>query len=208
AALDPADPWPEIRMGVMAERAGQPDDAIAHYRAALARDPKSVDAWNRLGVQLGRQDLIADATQAYRQALGLDPGNGIALSRLVLELDRACDWVAAAAIRPRLLARSEKAFAQNERPVELTCAQPGYCDDPAAILHLARATSRDIAQRAGSPLPPAATDRNPDRQLRIGFLSHDFRNHAVSELVRGVLQKLDRNNLQIIAYSSGPDDGS
>jgi predicted O-linked N-acetylglucosamine transferase (SPINDLY family) len=208
AELDPRDPWPEIRLGVLAEQDDRIDAAIAHYRAATARDAKSADAWNRLGVQLGRQDRVADAIDCYRRSLALDPEDAIALPRIVLELERACAWEEAAGLRARLLTRSKAALAKGGRAIELPFAQLAYQDDPAAILELARAWSAGIAQRAGEALPPPANDRDPDRKLRIGFLSHDFRSHAVAELARGVFGKLDRAALHVSAWSTGPDDAS
>ena len=209
AALDPADPWPELRLGILDERAGhETDAAIAHYRAATKRDPRSADAWNRLGVQLGRQDRVAAAIDCYRHSLALDADDAIALPRIVLELERGCAWAEAATLRARLLDRSARALAAGTRCIELPFAQLAYQDDPAKILRLARAWSGEIAQRAGAPLPPPANDRDPARRLRVGFLSHDFRNHAVAELARGVLAGLDRSAFQVTAWSTGPDDGS
>ena len=207
AALDPADPWPELRLGTLDERAGRTDAAIAHYRAATGRNPRSADGWNRLGVQLGRRDRVADAIDCYRRALALDANDTIALPRIVLELERGCVWTEAAAMRARLLELSAKAMASGARCIELPFAQLAYQDDPATILRFARAWSAEIAQRAGPKLPPPGNDRDPARRLKVGFVSHDFRNHAVGELVRGVLAGLDRNSFHVTAWSSGPDDG-
>ena len=207
SALAPADPWPQVRLGVLDERANRTDAAIAHYRAATQRDPRSVDAWNRLGVQLGRQDRVAAAIDCYRHALAIDANDGNALPRIVLDLERGCAWREAETMRARLLEKSGQALASGGRCVELPFAQLGYQDDPAKILMLARAWSGEIAQRAGAPLPPPTNDRDPARRLKIGFVSHDFRNHAVAELARGVLEKLDRSALAITAWSTAPDDG-
>jgi protein O-GlcNAc transferase len=208
SALASADPWPELRLGVLDERAHRTDAAIAHYQAATRRDPRSADAWNRLGVQLGRQDRVAAAIDCYRHALAVDGNDGNALPRIVLELERGCAWHDAEAMRARLLERSEHALATGGRCIELPFAQLAYQNDPAKILRLARAWSHEIAQRAGAPLPPPPNDRDPARRLKIGFVSHDFRIHAVAELARGVLEKLDRSALEITAWSTAPDDGS
>jgi tetratricopeptide (TPR) repeat protein len=45
-------------------------------------------------------------------------------------------------------------------------------------------------------------------KIKIGFLSMDFRNHAVSVLMAGLFEKIDKNNFQLHAFSYGPDDGS
>ena len=42
----------------------------------------------------------------------------------------------------------------------------------------------------------------------MGYLSNDFRNHAVAHLTRGMFGCHDREQFEVWAYSYGPDDGS
>jgi predicted O-linked N-acetylglucosamine transferase (SPINDLY family) len=44
--------------------------------------------------------------------------------------------------------------------------------------------------------------------LRLGFVSYDFREHPVSQLLVEMLERLDRSRFETVLYSSGPDDGS
>ena len=55
---------------------------------------------------------------------------------------------------------------------------------------------------------PARTDLNPDRRLRVGFISPDFRGHSVSFFFLPVLQHLDRTAVETFcyAYVDRPDD--
>ena len=43
---------------------------------------------------------------------------------------------------------------------------------------------------------------------RIGFLSSDFRNHAVGHQVAALLENLDRKKYKIISFATTPDDSS
>jgi predicted O-linked N-acetylglucosamine transferase (SPINDLY family) len=78
-------------------------------------------------------------------------------------------------------------------------------------LAVARSHSDAIARHAAplrqalgfQPLPPTPTER-----LRIGYLSCEFRDHAVSHLVQGIFGLHDRRAFEVFAYSFGPDDGS
>ncbi len=47
-----------------------------------------------------------------------------------------------------------------------------------------------------------------DARLRIGYLSRDFRHHAVGQLARALFLGHDRARFEITAYSYGRDDGS
>jgi len=84
----------------------------------------------------------------------------------------------------------------------------GECD-AAAILAEARA-SHDRARPAGlaRPPPPASYDRAPDRRLRIGYVSSDFRVHCQAHFVMPLLAHHDHDRFEILAYSNvqAPDE--
>src|SRR5262249_34078852 len=48
----------------------------------------------------------------------------------------------------------------------------------------------------------------PHDQIRIGYLSNDFRTHPVAQLIVGLLEHHDKSRFAITAFSNGPDDGS
>ncbi len=59
-----------------------------------------------------------------------------------------------------------------------------------------------------APLPPPdASPRDPDRRLRIGYLSPDFRTHSVAYFVAPIFQAFDRERFETIGYAhvSKPD---
>ena len=53
---------------------------------------------------------------------------------------------------------------------------------------------------AGRRLPPAPPRASGQRR-RIGYLSADFRNHAMGNLIHGVFSKHDRRRFEVYAYS-------
>jgi predicted O-linked N-acetylglucosamine transferase (SPINDLY family) len=59
------------------------------------------------------------------------------------------------------------------------------------------------------PLDDAARAQRAARaRVRVGFVSYDFREHPVSQLLVEVLEQMDRSRFEVVLYSSGPDDGS
>src|SRR5262249_23191020 len=57
------------------------------------------------------------------------------------------------------------------------------------------------ASRASAGLPRAhSNDRNPERRLRIGYLSPDFRGNAVSFFIAPVLARHDRGRFEVHCY--------
>jgi protein O-GlcNAc transferase len=193
-------------LGQLAQDRGDTAAAVRYLRRASTCDPQSAAILADLGSALRAANQIEPALDVYRHALAIDPGNGPVLARLTHQLERSCAWIEAAALRPQVIAQSNAAIAAGRLSDELPFAQLAYDDDPERILLLARNVSNGIARRAGTPLPAAHPDRDPNRVLRVGFVSHDFRNHAVAQLVHRVFEKLNRRALHVSAYSTGPDD--
>src|SRR5262249_37330624 len=59
-----------------------------------------------------------------------------------------------------------------------------------------------------TPLEPQRVDTDPERRLRIGYVSGDFRKHTVAGFVELLLSRHDRNRVHVTCYSNvgRPDD--
>ncbi|MFT3775276.1 MAG: rhomboid family intramembrane serine protease [Minicystis sp.] len=60
-------------LGLQALQTGRFEDAIRHYRIAVATDPQSTAAWYNLGIAYGSTNRGDEAVDAYRHAYDLDP---------------------------------------------------------------------------------------------------------------------------------------
>ncbi|WRH67329.1 MAG: TIGR03032 family protein [Planktothrix sp. GU0601_MAG3] len=56
--------------------------------------------------------------------------------------------------------------------------------------------------------PPHTPPAIPPQTLRIGYISGNFYNHAVTHLIGGLFALHDRAQFEIFVYSLGPNDGS
>jgi Flp pilus assembly protein TadD len=65
----------QVSMGRVAERQGNPEQAMAAYRAALTRDARRADAYLRLAVLHDQQGKFRESADLYRKALALRPGD-------------------------------------------------------------------------------------------------------------------------------------
>ena len=74
------EPQPAIYndLGVVQERLGLPEDAVASYRKAIELDPKSSAAHTNLGTSLARSGDYVGAERHFRAALATDPKNAVA----------------------------------------------------------------------------------------------------------------------------------
>lgn len=62
-------------LGVVLDRAGRKDEALAHFNAAIKLDPKFVGAHNNLGRFLAERGKSAEAIAEFEQALKIDAGH-------------------------------------------------------------------------------------------------------------------------------------
>ena len=96
-------------------------------------------------------------------------------------------------------------------------AKPGYANvassfvytlhfhpryDPQRILAEHRRWASNYAEPLAEQILPHDNDPTPDRRLRIGFLSPDFRDHPVGRLLLPLFSNLDRQRNEIIGYSN------
>src|SRR5262249_14687396 len=152
------------------------------------------------------------ARAAFERCLELGPENPEAFARLVYTRQMLCDWRTHDADLARL--ERDNARAQEEgkpSPVVPFCALtlPWSAAQQRAIARShSLATERQqaalrqtLALRHPSPGPPA------DGRLRIGYLSGEFRDHAVGHQTQGLFRLHDRSAFEVYAYSFGTDDG-
>lgn len=63
--------------GVAAARAGSWDEAVVHWKSALAQNPDSAAAHNNLAIAYEKKGAWEEARKEYEAALRLDPGNAV-----------------------------------------------------------------------------------------------------------------------------------
>jgi len=108
--------------------------------------------------------------------------------------------------------RTEEAIAAHRRAVEL---QPDDCSSWSNLLfmlHYSDALSPEalfaehlrwsarFAPRYAALRRPCANDRNPVRQIRVGYVSPDFRSHAVMLFLEPVLENHDPARFHVTCY--------
>ena len=106
----------------------------------------------------------------------------------------------------------DAAIAAFERAVEVDPTNDA-ADSHALYCRLFRGTDSPIDLRslherwadrhtAGiTPLPPAIVDPSPDRRLRVGYVSPNFRNQAVVLFILPILENYDPWEVEVFCYS-------
>jgi predicted O-linked N-acetylglucosamine transferase (SPINDLY family) len=201
-----------INLGTALERLGDRPGAIEAWRTlanrlgAVTGEAVSyrTSALNQIGRVLEQATILAPAESALRASLELDPAQPEVVQHLVALRQAQCAWPALAAVGKL----DESALLAASSPLAL----PALLDDP--VLHLANGHRYQMHDaRVSGPAtvgqwpPPEVVQSMP---LRIGYVSSDFREHAVGFLTSELFELHDRTRVTAHAYYCGieRDDGT
>lgn len=178
---------------------GRTDDAEATYREAIAGNPADHVAWNNLGLLLRAVPARADESlSCIERSLAICPGYPEALCNLGNALkDQGRLDEAVVAYRASLAGKPDNRIAHSNL---LLCLN--YCPGlaPAAVFDEHRRFEQQHAARFLGHWPVHDNDRDPQRPLRVGFVSADLRSHAVAQFLLPLLEAHDRRRCHFVCY--------
>lgn len=171
----------------------EPDLAEAHFDLA--------NCYNRI-----QKNTLA--IRHYRRAIELKPDLDKAHAQLVNALMDACEWYAVeqwcAGFREFIATHPPDEW---HRRLEPFCAIQLFPGDIHKAIAVGRA--REIARGAADgALRPAPRRHASSNRIRIGYVCADFYDHATAHLTYSLYAAHDRSAFEVIAYSTGPTDGS
>jgi protein O-GlcNAc transferase len=177
---------------------GRMEQGIAAFQRAVEIDPVYPNGWTGLGSVLQLFGRAIESIACHTRALELEPGNSKARfgrAQALIACHRCeealADFDAQLAIRPdHHEARSFRLFLLNYRD-DLT-------REELFAEHLAY--GRAVESAHAEPLPHFSALPDPDRRIRVAFLSPDLRGHSVSFFLEPILRELNREEFEIILY--------
>lgn len=185
-------------LGLALEEQGHLHDGQACYLRALALKPDYAEAHYNLGNALKKQDKPDEAVASYLRALAVRPDYAQAHNNLGLAcMDRGAPEEAIACYRKALAIKPDFVGAYDNL---LIAMQFSRAPSPADRL----AEHRRFADRYEAPLLPHRrahrNTREPERRMKIGYVSADFRRHAVAYFIEPVLARHDRDQVDVFCY--------
>jgi len=187
-------------LGLIAYQSGRNDIAVDLIRRAIALWPNNAEAHSNLGIALKDMGRLDEATAACNKAIALRPNYAEAYCNLGNALKDQGKLDEALTSYREAIALKPVAADWHSNAVYTVCFHPDY--DPRRILQEARAWARQHADPLAVHIRPHANDRRPDRKLRVGYVSPDFRSHAEACYVLPLLENHDRSRFEIHCYSS------
>ena len=195
-------------LGVILKDLGDNKLALASYRRALRLEPDYESAHYNIGLVLDESGDLETAIAHYQRTLKLKPGaikTIHSLERIRLKL---ADWYDYDQRMSNLIVETEQHV--KDKPTE-NLAAFGLLTFPIPV-ELQMAVARQLAKSyqqttlpLHSELSTNTKDTNTER-LHIGYVSPDFRGHAVGTLIHQMFQHHDRSQFEIFAYSLIPAD--
>jgi len=186
---------------------GRHDESLGAYDRALVLKPDFAKAWLGRGMVFSRNALHDDAMAAFDRMLALKPDSAEAFlgrARSLFETNQLSDALAeldkAQAIRPNLYpAISYRIYVLD------FASDVGVAEQQKARSQWWQAVGARIFEHTKSE---HLNSRDPDRRLRIGYVSADFRTHSAAFCFKPVLLNHDKTRFEITCYSSSLQDDS
>ena len=207
AALDAGSLPPELRadalhgLGVLLRQAGRPSEAIIALREAAAAAPEDAAIHHNLAAALGETGTLGEAIAHYERALDIAPNYALAWKNLAVALQRQARLGDAIEASRRAVALDPTLRGTHSNLLFLMNHSSTH--DPVSVF----AEHRRWAMQHADHLTPArwaddGRDRNPARRLRVGYVSPDFREHAVAFFIEPLLRSHDREAVEVFCYAN------
>ncbi len=197
-ALQPEFAEAHLALGAAQHKLGRRVEAFHAYQNAIRIKPELVSAHSNLGDLLVKAGEMDAAIESYRRAIALRPEFAPAHNNLGIVLSE--------------LGKLDEAIASFRHALRL---KPNFLDAQSNLLKglnyhpkSTHATLLDEHRHWQTIYGPTAVvgpapghDRTPDRPLRVGYVSPDFRIHAVSYFFEPILAHHDRRRVEPICYA-------
>ncbi|HVT81175.1 MAG TPA: tetratricopeptide repeat protein [Phycisphaerae bacterium] len=172
------------------------------FRKAIALQPTYPEALNNLAHALKEMEELDAAVEYCRQAIEIAPRSARIWNNLGSihkrrgEMDQAIN-----AYREAL--RTEPSLSQAHSNLIL-CMQyhPGF--DAPTIARELRAWNLQHAARFETQIIPHTNSRLPERTLKVGYVSPDFRDHVVGRNLLPLFKLHDRHDFEVYCYADSP----
>jgi len=206
------------------------DEAVIHYRLAIALNPDADLAHNNLGAIFRTLNMPDEAAEQFRRALAINPDCFQAHLNFAELLHKDGDSQAAIAHLHKTLALQpnyseawnnlaglhkelgdwDEAVRCYRRALEL---QPDFAwahsnlllgmqyQDAITERELFEESRRYQKAHAAAMIEPHDNDPDPERRLRIGYVSPDFRAHVVSWFLGPLFRAHDKRTVELFGYA-------
>jgi predicted O-linked N-acetylglucosamine transferase (SPINDLY family) len=193
-------------LGAMLWVAGDCEDALAAMRTSARLMPTDAETHSNLGMILAKSAQFEAADAYLNKAIEIDPTFAAARYRQGMSYELQARYAEAeASLRSAIALRSGSLTLDDVQGYSnllyVLCYNPQV--DAEALFNEHRRVGEEFEADLKAYWPQHRNIPDPDRQLQVGLVSGDLRNHAVATFLEPVLLHLCHDeNLDLHAYSN------
>jgi len=197
AELSPKDPYVRNNLGEAYRALGRGGDAIACYEAAIERGGTLAIFYNNMGIVMALLGRMTEAINCWTKAIELDPdyaeahnnlGN-VYLEQSMIEKAVECHRKAIK-LKPYYTAAHSNLLRDLNHVLDMTGEQ--ILEEHREFWRVQTANIQQLTHK---------NTRDPERPLRVGYISPDFREHSVAFYFEPILSRHDRSKFQAFCYA-------
>ncbi len=199
AEIEPNEPQYLSALGTLLVQSNQSQQAIEHLEHALSIDPDHAQAMGAIGIAYFETGRIADARTILTRSIEQFPDDHEPIMNLaLLESDIANTGKAIELMRTAL-----SRFPDN--PILHDSLAMFSCYDDQLTPQEVFAIHQDFGRCVQAKVRPPRSYPNtpdPDKRIRIGFISPDFKTHSIAYFIEPIFEHLDRDQFEFFVYST------
>ncbi len=196
-ALDAGDINARINLGNTQLALGNTDAAAECYQAVLQREPGALEAIVGMGGVCQEDGRFPESIDHYRRALQSYTGSGDIHSNLALSLLHTLSFSECVETVRAALALGLR---DGNSLTNIIFTLHHLRWDRAGSLAVIRSFQRLCPSQVSTSVP----DPDPDRVIRVGYVSGDFGTHAVAHWIAPLLAHHDSRSVQVFCYETRP----
>jgi len=229
--LQPFYPSAHNNIGTVLKNLGRLSEAVDHFEKALRQKPDYGEAMSNMGNALVEMGRIDQAEKALENALALMPDYAIAHNNIGTVRQRQGRYGDAEAHLRRTIeinplfadphsnlgevlketGRAAEAIPYYRRALDLDADRPGVHSNLVYALNNLDGLDQTVllnehkawgARHASAAWTPHDNDPDPERRIRVGYVSADFRRHACMNFFETLLSGHDRGQVEIYGYAN------
>ena len=187
-----------VNLGLLYERNKKYSEAISIWEAGLPPIEPQTILLNHQGRLLEQQFFYQEAEQKLHLSLVINPNQQDVIQHLTHLRAKQCEWP--------IIQKMPKLDITDQEAALGPLGVLAYKDDPALQLNTIRNwVSRKLTNEFKRMSP---INGYTHKKIRLGYMSSDFRWHAVSILAVELFELHNRNDFEIYALDFSPNDNS
>lgn len=198
--LDPDFTEARQNLALVQMQTGADADAIRNLERVVERKPDDAPSHVSLAWLLLRNQRPKEALARAERAVALAPSLAAAARCAGDALDMLGHKTRSIASYRRALELEPTDHVTHSNLIVSMLTTPGY--DARALLAESRAWAAAHAEPLRAQARPHDNDRSPERRLRVGYVSPDFRVHPLRQFLVRLLEQHDPSAFEVYLYSS------